>query len=151
MTLVFFNPLNPSWITTSRILKSTEVRFLIVCSNFDHFLVDQPAAANSMHLQSTQTRHLQDLYSNPSSKSGRNSVVELFCGKSERLKLVGCFRRGAPSLMFDEDLNSNLFEGKISSTACVYTRESWAPPASCFSWVVLYLMLSDNFWSVFFL
>ena len=77
--------------------------------------------------------------------------MQHFCGKSERLKLVGCFRRGAPSLIFDEVLNANLFEEKISSTACVYTRESWAPPAPCFSWVVLYLMLSDNFGSVFFL
>ena len=45
------------------------------------------------------------------------SVVELFCGNSKRLKAVGCFRRGAPWLMFDGVLNAALSEEKVSTTA----------------------------------
>ena len=36
--------------------------------------------------------------------------MELFCGNSQRVKPVGCFRRGAPSLMFDGILNVTLSE-----------------------------------------
>ena len=42
--------------------------------------------------------------------------MELFCGNSLRVKAVGCFRRGAPSLMFDEILNVTLSKGKVSIT-----------------------------------
>ena len=48
-TLVFLTTVTLSQITP----KSPEVRFLIVLSNLDHFLVHQPAATSSMHLQST--------------------------------------------------------------------------------------------------
>ena len=41
--------------------------------------------------------------------------MELFFGNSERVKPVDCFRRGAPSLMFDGFLNVTLFE-KVSTT-----------------------------------
>ena len=41
---------------------------------------------------------------------------EFFCGNSLRVKVVGCFRRGAPSLMFDGILNVTLSEEKVSTT-----------------------------------
>ena len=39
--------------------------------------------------------------------------MELFCGNSLRVKTDGCFRRGAPSLMFDGILNVTLSEEKV--------------------------------------
>ena len=42
--------------------------------------------------------------------------MEFFCGNSLRVKAVGCFRRGAPSLMFDGILNVALSEEKVSTT-----------------------------------
>ena len=41
---------------STQILKSPEVRFLIVWLNLNHFLVQQPAATNSIHLQSTHSQ-----------------------------------------------------------------------------------------------
>ena len=49
-------------------------------------------------------------------ESGRESVVGIFCGNSQRVKAVGCFRVGAPSLMFDKILNATLSEKKLSTT-----------------------------------
>ena len=63
---------------------------------------------NSMHLQSTYTRHSQRLQSYPHLKSGRKSVAKYFCGNSLRVKAVSCFRRKAPSLMLDGILNLTL-------------------------------------------
>ena len=42
--------------------------------------------------------------------------MELFCGKSLRVKAVGCFHRGALSMMFDGILNVTLSEEKVSIT-----------------------------------
>ena len=42
--------------------------------------------------------------------------MELFCGNSLRVKAVGFFHRGAPSLMFDGILNTTLSEEKVFST-----------------------------------
>ena len=39
-----------------------------------------------------------------------------FCGNSQRVKAVGCFRGGAVSLMFDRILNATLSEEKVSTT-----------------------------------
>ena len=58
-TLVFFNLATPGELLTSGIPKSPEVRFLIVQSSLNHFLVHRPAATNSMHMQCAHTRHLQ--------------------------------------------------------------------------------------------
>ena len=44
------------------------------------------------------------------------SVVELFCGNSLRVKAIGYFRREAPSLMFGGELNVTLSEEKGSTT-----------------------------------
>ena len=41
--------------------------------------------------------------------------MELFCGNSLRVKAIGCFRRGALSLMFDGILNVTLSE-EVSTT-----------------------------------
>ena len=41
--------------------------------------------------------------------------MKLFFGNSLRVKAVGCFRRGAPSLMFDGILNVTLSE-EVSTT-----------------------------------
>ena len=41
--------------------------------------------------------------------------MKLFCGNSVRVKTVGCFHRGAPSL-FDGILNVTLSEEKVSTT-----------------------------------
>ena len=48
-------------------------------------------------------------------ESGQSSVVDLFCRKSEHVKPVDCFRRGAPSLIFDGFLNVTLCE-EVSTT-----------------------------------
>ena len=69
-----------------------------------------------MHLQPTHTPHSQRLQSDPHLESGRKSVVELFCGNSLRVKAIGYFRREAPSLMFDGELNVTLSEEKVSTT-----------------------------------
>ena len=42
--------------------------------------------------------------------------MKLFFGNSLRVKAVGYFRRGAPSLMFDGILNVTLSEEKVSTT-----------------------------------
>ena len=68
--MVFFNPVTPSWITTIGISKSLEVWFLIVWSSLNLFLVHQPAAKNSMQLQSTHT----PIYSNSSQIRAWNPV-----------------------------------------------------------------------------
>ena len=57
---VFFSPVTPSRITTNDILKSPQVKFLIVWSYFKYFTVDQPPVRNSMHFQSTYILHLQN-------------------------------------------------------------------------------------------
>ena len=43
-------------------------------------------------------------------------MVKLFCGNSLRVKAVGCFRRGAPSLMLDGIVNVIPSEEKVSTT-----------------------------------
>ena len=43
-------------------------------------------------------------------------MVGPFCGNSQRVKAVGCFRGGAVSLMFDKILNATLSEEKVSTT-----------------------------------
>ena len=42
--------------------------------------------------------------------------MKLICGNSLHVKAVGCFRRRAPSLMFDRILNVTLCEEKVSTT-----------------------------------
>ena len=43
-------------------------------------------------------------------------MVKLFYGNSQRVKVVGCFRREALSLMFDGVLNATPSEEKVSTT-----------------------------------
>ena len=45
--------------------------------------------------------------------------MELLCENSLRVKAIGCFRRGAPSLMFEGLLNVTLSEEKISTAGVV--------------------------------
>ena len=99
-TLVLFNLVTPSRLTTSGILKSPEVRFLIAWWSRNHFLAHQPTATSSIHLQCAHTPHLQHLQSDPHLESSRKSVVGLLCGNSHWVNAVGCFRGGALSLMF---------------------------------------------------
>ena len=42
--------------------------------------------------------------------------MKLFCGNNLCVKASGCFRREAPSLMFDGILNVTLSEEKVSTT-----------------------------------
>ena len=42
--------------------------------------------------------------------------MELFCRNSLRVKAADCFRRGAPSLMFDGILNATLSEKNVSTS-----------------------------------
>ena len=107
-TLVFFSPVDLSWIITSGIPESPEVRFLIVWLKLNHFLVQQPDTTNTMHLQSTQLPNLKHLYSDPHLESGRRFAVELYSRNSELVKLVSCFYRGALSLIFEMWLNVTL-------------------------------------------
>ena len=51
----------PSQITTSKNSQSPQIRCHIFRPSSNQFLVHQPATANSLHLQSTYTPHLQDL------------------------------------------------------------------------------------------
>ena len=51
--------------------------------------------------------------------------MEPFCGNSQHVKHVGCFRRGAPSLMFDGILNVTLSE-EASTTGV--TEGNLEPP-----------------------
>ena len=91
------------------------VRFLIVWSNLNHFLIQQPAATNSMHVQSTHNPHSKHLQSDLHLESDWKSVVEHFRRNSLHVKAVDCFLRGAPLLMFDGVLNASLSEEKIST------------------------------------
>ena len=40
--------------------------------------------------------------------------MELFCGNNLRVKAVGCFGKGAPSLMFDRIMNWTPSEENVS-------------------------------------
>ena len=63
-------------------------------------------------------------------ESGRKSVVELFCRHSQRVKAVGCFCGGAPSLIFDRIVNATLSE-KVSTTGVTQGNlELLLPPSS---------------------
>ena len=108
----FFNPvlilLLPVQSIQAGFLSHHKKRFILVWSSLIYFPVHQPAATNSMHLQSTYTPHLQHIQSEAHLKSSRTSAVELYCGNSQRIKAVGYFRRRAPSWMFDRILNATL-------------------------------------------
>ena len=109
---VFFNPalilLLPVQSIQAGFLNQHKKRFLLVWSSLNYFPVHQPAAANSMHLQSTYTSHLQHIQSEANFESNQTSAVELYCGNSQRIKAVGYFCRTAPSWMFDRILNATL-------------------------------------------
>ena len=92
-------------VTTSGIPKSQELRFVILWQSLNHFLVHQIAATNFMHLKST---HTHATFTDSHLESSWRSVVELSCGSSQRVKTIGCFCRGAPSLLFDRILNAAL-------------------------------------------
>ena len=55
-------------------------------------------------------------------------MVGPFCGNSQRVKAVGCFRGGTVSLMFDRILNTTLSD-KVSTTR-VTQGNLELPPAS---------------------
>ena len=117
---VFFNPvlilLLPVQSIQAGFLNHHKKRFLLLWSSLNYFPVHQPAATNSMHLQSTYTPHLQHIQSEANLESSRTSTVELYCGNSQRIKAVGYFRRRAPSWMFDRILNATLpFTPKIGN------------------------------------
>ena len=114
LPIFFFNLVTLSWITTSGIPNSPEVKFLIVWSKCNHFLVHQLAATNSMHLQFSHPQ----IYSTSSRTAfGIRSEVcgRPSCVNKQRVKPVGCLCRGAPSLMFDGILNVTRSE-EISTT-----------------------------------
>ena len=74
--------------------------------------IHQSAVANSMHLQSTYSPHLQYLQLEAHLESSRTSAVEPFRRNSHRVKAVGYFLRRATSCifdrMFDRILNATL-------------------------------------------
>ena len=94
-------------ISRSEILNHKK-RFPLVWSSLIYFSVHQPAATNSMHLQSTCTQHLQHIQSDLLLESSQTSAMELFCGNSQRIKAIGYFRWRAPSWIFDRILNATL-------------------------------------------
>ena len=57
-------------------------------------------------------------------------MVGIFCGKSQRVKAVHCFRGGAPSLMFYRILNATLSEEVSSSGVTQGNLELLLPPSS---------------------
>ena len=68
-------------------------------------------------------------------ESGRRSVVGLFCGHSQRVKFVDCFRRRTPSLMFDTILNANLSKERI--LLCYVTLCGVYLPSVVYNFVVI--------------
>ena len=91
-----------------------------------YFPVHQPAATNFMHLQSTYTPHLQHL---SNQKPMWNPVKHLrwcfFCGISQSLRAVGCFRKRASSWMFDRILTAILLINLSNLTEAL--RRSFLP------------------------
>ena len=75
LILLLFSPINKREIS-----KSPHVRFLLVWSSLSYFPVHQPAATNSMHLQSASTPHLQHIQSEAHLESSRISAMKPFCG-----------------------------------------------------------------------
>ena len=100
---VFFNP-----ILILLLHPSSPKEKISFSLSLNYFPVHQPAATNSMHLQSTYTPNLQHIQSGAHLESSRTSAIELFCGNSQSIKTVGYFRRRAPSWMFDRILNATL-------------------------------------------
>ena len=109
---VFFNPvlilLRPVQSIQAGFLNHHNKRFFLAWSSLNYFPVQQSAVTNSMYLQSTYTPHLQHIQWQTHLESSRKSAVELYCGNSQRIKAIGCFRRKAPSWMFDRILNATL-------------------------------------------
>ena len=89
---VFFSPVTPSRITTNDILKSPQVRFLIVWSYFNYFTVEHPAVRNFMRFQF----------------SAKHMRWGIFCENSQLVEAVGCFCGGAVSWMLDRILYASL-------------------------------------------
>ena len=90
---VFFNPVTPSRITTSKILC-----ILIKPQHFRQTTLE-------VYLQPTFTAPLQwEVYL----ESSGTSAVELFCRNIERLKAAGYLRRRTLSWIFDRTLNTTL-------------------------------------------
>ena len=56
--------------------------------------------------------------------------MEFFCRNSQRVKPVGCFRREAPSLMFDGILNVTLSEEVSTNEITQGNLEVPLPPYS---------------------
>ena len=71
--------------------------------------IHQSAVKNSMHLKSTCTPHLQYHHSEVRFESNGTSPVELFCRNSQRVKVVGYFRRSAPLYIFDKIFDRILY------------------------------------------
>ena len=68
--------------------------------------IHQSAVKNSM---STYTPHLQYHHSEARLGSNGTSAMELFCRNSQRVKVVGYFRRSAPSYIFDKIFDRILY------------------------------------------
>ena len=115
---VFFNPvlifLLPVRSIQAGFLNHHKKRFHLVWSSLNYFPVQQPAATNSMHLQSTYTLHLQHIKLEGHMESCRTTAVEFYCGNSQRIKAVGYFRRRAPFWMFDRIVNVTLPNNYVS-------------------------------------
>ena len=60
-------------------------------SSLNYFLVHEPAATNSMHLQSTYTPHLQQIQLDAHLKSSGTSALELFAEIVNVLRPLGIF------------------------------------------------------------
>ena len=97
-----------SHVTRSKIFYSFIQPLLLFCA---------PAFGYEFYSwQSTHTPHSQHLQSDPHLQSSWKSVVEPFCGNSQHIKIVGCFRRGTLLLMFNGILSATLSKEKISTT-----------------------------------
>ena len=68
-------------------------------------------------------------------ESGRRSVVGLFCGHSQSVKVAGCFRRRTPSLMFGTILNATLPEERV--LLCYATLCGVYLPSVVYNFVVI--------------
>ena len=106
-----------SWVTRSKISYGLIEAQPIPCT---------PAWDNQVHALAVHpSPNFQHLSSDPHLQSGRWSVVELFCINKQRVKPVVDVRR---SSKFDSVWGGLHHWG--------YTRESWTPSASWFSWFI---------------
>ena len=84
-------------------------------------IIHQSAVANSMHLQSTYTPHLQYLQSEARLESSRKSAVELSCRNSQ---LVNPNLGGLFFFLYMNIVHTNKYNKKLQSPGALNIKET---------------------------